>query len=364
MVEELRIAPAADDTTLFTDILDLEVDRAGRVWVYDRPGNSIFLFAADGRLVRRIGREGGGPGEFRGSSGMAALPDSGMAIWDSRNARVSIFAGSGDLRTAVPIPAGFGTTDGLVSDPSGELWVKHPVSAAGDRQVIGRLGLIRVRFPGGFGDSLRPPELPVPRIEYFAERRSAGGFSRSSTLPEFGPRSLWGLHPGGYFVVADGGSYRILEARASGKPVLIERRSPPVPVSDEERDLERERITWSMRNVDPGWTWNGPALPETKSPLSGLFLARDGRIWAQVAVPSQRIPEAELDVPRSPNQPIRRFRTPTVYEVFVPGGKFLGRVALPFRSRLIEAEGNSVWALVRDADGLPAVVRYRVEPGW
>ncbi len=28
----------------------------------------------------------------------------------------------------------------------------------------------------------------------------------------------------------------------------------------------------------------------------------------------------------------------------------------------MEADGNTVWALLRDADGLPAVLRFRITP--
>ena len=95
----------------------------------------------------------------------------------------------------------------------------------------------------------------------------------------------------------------------------------------------------------------------------GLFVARDGRIWARIAVPSERIPEAELDLPREKDAPVRHFRTPVVYEMFGPDGRFLGRVGLPRRSRLMEAEGDVVWCLLRDENDLPAVVRFRIEPG-
>ena len=50
--------------------------------------------------------------------------------------------------------------------------------------------------------------------------------------------------------------------------------------------------------------------------------------------------------------------------MFTADGRFLGRVDLPLNASLIEADGNTVWTLERDADGLPAVVRSRVEPAF
>jgi len=360
LVEDLRIAPGAQDTSLFTEIFEFKVDRAGRMWVFDRPTSSILLFAVDGKLIRRIGRTGSGPGEFKGLAGMAALPDSGMAIWDPQNARVVTFTAGGDLRSSATVPGGFYSTDGLALAPDGGLLIKQVVSAPRTGEILGRIGYARVRPAGGIGDSLIPPDLDVPRESYVAT--SKDGNSRSSTGAEFAARYQWGYHPGGYFVVANGGEYRLILARRSGKPLVVEREAPAVPVSEEERADEHARITWSMQQTQPGWSWNGPSLPEAKAPLSGLFFARDGRIWAQVGSPSERIPEAELDVPRKKDQPVRHFRSAPAYEVFTSDGELLGRVNFPARTRIMEADGSVVWALVRDTDGLPAVVRFRVTP--
>jgi hypothetical protein len=60
--------------------------------------------------------------------------------------------------------------------------------------------------------------------------------------------------------------------------------------------------------------------------------------------------------------PMLRHRMPHVFEVFATDGTLLGRVAVPPRTQIMESDGNLVWALVTDADGLPSVVRYRIEP--
>ncbi len=360
LVEDLRIAPSVQDTSLFTEIYDYKVDRAGRMWVFDRPTNSFFIFAPEGRLVRRTGRTGGGPGEFKGNAGMAALPDTGMSIWDPQNGRVSIYGQDLELRSSWSVPTGFYSTDGLFADRSGGLMIKQIVSPARPGEILGRIGYARVRPGDGIGDSLIPPDLDVPRESYVAVSKDGNG--RSSTGAEFAPRYLWGMHPDGYFVVADGGKFRLILTPQDRKPLVIQREAPAVPVSEAERADEHARIIWNMQRTQPGWTWNGPALPDTKAPLNGLFLSRDGRIWAQVATLSQPIPPDELDAPRDKTQPVRHFRTAPAYEVFGSDGRFLGRVTFAPRTRIMEADGNTVWALARDADGLPAVLRFRVEP--
>jgi tricorn protease-like protein len=69
-----------------------------------------------------------------------------------------------------------------------------------------------------------------------------------------------------------------------------------------------------------------------------------------------------VTIPSDSLRPVITWRTPTVYEVFDQDGRFLGRVAFPPRTTLMEADGNTVWAIGRNEDDLPAVSRYRIEP--
>jgi hypothetical protein len=360
LVVELAIAPGADDTTLFTDVSEFDVDRRGRFWVYDNPGNAVYLFDAEGHLVRRVGRQGGGPGEFNANGGMVALGDTGFAVLDPRNARISFFDSAGGYRTSWRTPSGFFTSNGLVTDRSGVLYLRRPVSVSREGEILGRMGLVRAMGDGVLADSLAPPDLEVQREVYLAV--SKDGNSRSSTSSRYAPQYYWGWHPDGYFVVADGGRGHIILARSGARPVAIRREVGKVAVDPDEREEERAQLQWNMRQTDPAWSWSGPPLPGEKAPLMGLFLARDGRIWVRVATASERIPEAEVVQPRDPKQTPTRYRTPNLYEVFAPSGRFLGQIRFPPRSRLMEADGDRVWATGRDENDLPAVLRLRIDP--
>lgn len=354
----MRIAPAMDDTTLFSEVTDFEVDATNRTWVYDFQGRRMFLFDPTGTLVRRIGRSGAGPGEFLQGNGIVALPDTGIAILDAQNARVSFFSANGDFRTSFAVPSGFNTTNGLITDRSHTLFLRRPVTPPREGEILGRMGLVRLASDGAFGDSLAPPDLPVQRDTYLAV--SPDGSGRSSTSTSYAPNYFWDWHPNGFFVAGHGGRYEIVIERRGAKPIVIRRNAPPVAILPDERNEEKERITWQMRQTQPGWTWNGPEIPETKAPLTGLLVARDGNIWARVATPSERIPDDELAPQREKGPPVRHYRSPAVYEVFAANGRFLGRVPLPPRTTLIQADGDLLWGIMRDTDDLPSVVRFRL----
>lgn len=357
--EELRIQPDADDTSSFGEVYEFDVSKDGRIFAFDASSQRIFLFGPDGTLRRTIGRQGAGPGEFNSDNGMAVLPDGRLAVLDAQNARVSFFSADGEFETSWTVPSGFSSNNGLRTDSSGTLFVLRPVTAPREGEILGRLGLVRLAVGGALGDSLVAPDLPVQRVTYIAVTK--GG--QSSTSPRHSARFLWDWHPRGYFVAANGGKYEV-ESSREGKPLRIVRDAPMVPVPDDERAWDQERITFSMRMNDPSWTWSGPPIPATKPPMAALQIARDGRIWVRVSTPSQPIPEAERDPQRDGRSPPARFRDANEWEVFAADGRFLGRVRLSANAQWMQADGDLLWVLDRDQDGLPGIVRLKVVPGF
>ncbi len=359
LTEELRIQPGAEDTTSFSELFGFAVGPEGRLVVPDEATMRIFLFGADGALRRVIGRKGAGPGEFGQFNGLAVLRDGRLVVADLANARLSFFTADGDYESAWRVPAGFYTQDQVRTDTSGAVRLVQPLTAATATQVIGRLGLVRVSADGAVSDSQLPPDLGTRAISYIAEAN--GG--RSQMYARYSPRDFWTWHRDGHFVSANG-ARAVIEVGRPGRALRIVRDAPAIPVPPDELAWDRERITISMRRNDPSWTWRGDALPETKPPIVALRTTRDGRIWVGVALPSTPIPEAERDEQRPNASPVARWRSATAYEVFEADGRFVGRVSFPARTQLMDAEGDLVWTLQRDADGLPGVVRSRVTPAF
>lgn len=358
MTIAMRIAPTADDTSLFAEVSEIDIDAADRVWLFDPQSNRLFLFDSTGALVRRIGRQGQGPGEFATGSGLVTLPDTGAAIWDARNARISFFAANGAFRTSWPVPSGFYTNNGLYIDSAGALYLRRPITVPREGEILGRMGLVRLGDGGKFADSLVPVDLPVQRDLFVAV--STDGGSRSSTSWRYAPNFHWDWHPSGFFVAGHGGRYEIVIERPDGKPVVIRRSGAPVSLLPDEKAEEKEYIIWNMRQTQPAWVWTGSDLPDAKAPLTGITVTRDGNIWARVATPSELIPAEELPPPREKGPPLRRYRSPTTYEVYSPSGRFLGRVPMPPRTAMFQADGDYVWGITRDQDDLPAVMRFRL----
>jgi len=73
--EELWRRGEEDDELFFGMPIQIVEDEAGNVYVLDSQVSEIVVFSPDGEHLRTIGREGEGPGEFRGANDMFIRPD-------------------------------------------------------------------------------------------------------------------------------------------------------------------------------------------------------------------------------------------------------------------------------------------------
>ena len=75
---------AAEGWDAFTEILDLDFDARGHLYIRDETGSSTRFVVVDGAgaLVADFGRMGDGPGELRDVEQMVARPEGGAVIVD------------------------------------------------------------------------------------------------------------------------------------------------------------------------------------------------------------------------------------------------------------------------------------------
>jgi hypothetical protein len=73
--------------------------------------------------------------------------------------------------------------------------------------------------------------------------------------------------------------------------------------------------------------------------VTDLFVGRDGSAWVG----------------------LRRTARERQWMLFAPDGTARGTVALPPSFRMNHADANRIWGTIRDDDGLPSVVRYRIQ---
>lgn len=125
LTDEVKIgARDGGGPEVFGQVVDLELDRMGRVYVLDLHAQEIRIFEADGSYVRTFGGPGGGPGEFKLANGLEFDPDGRLWVLNQNNQRYSLFDTSGVLLEELPRRTGHFMVDpwNAAFTPAGDLY--------------------------------------------------------------------------------------------------------------------------------------------------------------------------------------------------------------------------------------------------
>lgn len=356
LIPEVRVGSLAGaDEYLFGRIVALAVDARGNMYVFDEQAPALRQYAADGTYVRTFGRQGGGPGEYRQPDGgsIAVLPDGRVALRDPANARINVYSPEGEPLESWRIGGGMFVSRGLVVDAAGNVYT----------QVFGPglVGMARFSPDGEPVDT-----IPAPTWDYSAPTvlAQSNGSSQRWTVP-FSPTGQWAFSPLGYMLGGVSDRYRIDLFRPDEQVLRIERRVETVAVTPGEKAAEEHRVTRAMRRLRPDWTWNGPAMPDTKPPFRQILVGQDGRIWVLLRTPGQEAPEDAEDAAPGEPAPPTPWREPVVFDVFEPDGTYLGEVHAPTRFQTYPAPvfgAEHVWAVMEDDLGVQYPTRFGIAP--
>ena len=363
LVEEVRIGQLdGPDEYTFGEVNALATGPDGTLYVLDRQVPALRTYAPDGSYLGDLGREGEGPGEIKNpDSGLAVLADGRVLLRDPGNARITVFGPEGEYETEWRIRGSSFTSTPLYIDDRERAYVQ--LFQFTDEGA--HFSFVRYGPDGVAGDTIEVPRTEdAPRLT--AVREGDGGTSRSTRSVPFWPMLTTELSRSGEFLIGDPAAYSI-DVPHPGGVLRIQRAYQPVPVGAGEKANTRERVTHNMRQTDPGWDWDGPAIPDVKPAFRSVMVDADGRIWVDLYAPAEPIPAEEIVEPEpgADEAPPARWREPTRFDVFEPDGTYLGRIEAPrgFQTYPRAAiEGDRVWAVVRDELDVPYLVRFRIEP--
>ena len=244
------------DWDTFGRVAAVAFDPAGNLYVLDTQAARISVVDLGGNLVRQIGREGEGPGEFIGSSApmlrFTVLGDGRIAVYDPGKRSFVLFRGDGEFERVIPMGA-----DNVVALISGLQ------ADRGAESVISRTE-VRYLFASreARSDAARePPRRYVMRYGLSREEvviDSAAAAWKPAGDPEaFAPLLRAGVFPDGGIAFTDSSAYRIKIMGPDGTlSRILTRPFSPAPVTDRMKaayiEGELERLERSVeRSADP-----------------------------------------------------------------------------------------------------------------
>ncbi len=334
----------------FGQVSAMAVTASGGVVVADSRGISgleITLFDSRGRMIKRLGSPGEGPGEHGSRAMVGTSADGTILVLSRSNSRV------------------------LRYDERGQFLGEFPVGATAGRITGGRNGQMMITFPVlSAGSSSRGPE-GRQRIDIYS---SAGrvlstvgpqesGLLRQAPIGQLDPQNRWTLLDDRRVatVATDDGTIIFRPVAGQGRVQRIE--FPVVPSAyapGEREELVRARdyarsnapqiVPNSMKNYE---------VPLAKGVYAGMAVAVDGLLWMRRRAPGVRIEPIPSAISGSPvPPPTISFRDPLVYSGFTPTGEFLGTVTLPTDATMAAFGRGVVWAVLADEDGLEHLARF------
>jgi hypothetical protein len=337
LVEALRIEGSDGYSTIINDPQSLALDGEGRVYVADQSPAVIKVFDRAGKLVRTIGRQGGGPGEFR--VGFIVIHGANLVVHDPQQARTSVFDTSGTFTKSWATLCCYWQS--IVVDRDGLVYIPGmPPADSGGM-------FIRYRLDGTTSDTLFLSRGPEQKNWTFT---SGSGKNRSmmSTSVPLSPGLERVVNPGGGFLSGWSERYELVQSPHGRDSALVFGRTwAPTPVSGSRRQAI---VDSTIHEVGKYWGEDAARdqvkladVPTSAPAFTAIGVDGHGNRWIMV----------------DPGDDASH----TWFDVFDSTGVYLGKVAGPpgLVGWRMTWGGDEMLAYLENDEGEPAVVKYRIQ---
>jgi len=293
-----------DDEEIFGVIVDIITDAEGNFYLLDAQLSEIKVYSGDGEYLRTIGREGEGPGEFRGAFNMFRVPGGNIGVLQTFPAKIVVLTPAGEPAGDFPLPEAEGEGFRILlgaryaGDHLAMTYMVNQPSQEGFTQN-NHLALVNK-------DGTKETRLYSQKANFTV---AAAVFSEKE-WDSF--RNRWtAASDGRTFSSVDFGQYTINVWAPDGKLDRVIERDYP---SHERSTAENERVL----GIYEGFTRQIPVpnvkfeLEKTWNPIQQLWARDDGTLWVLTSRGSQGLPDGVMGV----------------FDVFDKSGHFVKQVTL------------------------------------
>ena len=285
MTEVYRVGgvTAQEEWAFFGPALQASFDGAGNLLVLDAFNKRVVVIGPDGQLVRVVGREGEGPGEFRNPRALAVWHDGRFAVPDMGHSAIQVFSPDGELERFVrmpdedkPLSSALGHRE-IRADPLGDRIIAKGVEGVLVEMAnrMNRLmGHQEDETPPGADDraletldfsgdvTVRKPILQAwraPRPEVGVSPADEEDWAKVVASMEdryFEPAFDWDVLPDGTIAYSDSSAYAIKLASPEGSVIDVLRR--PLSPQGVSQRIRRATIASRLQRLE-AWLERGPS---------------------------------------------------------------------------------------------------------
>lgn len=315
----------------------------GTIWLYDqlgREGEALLVLDSLGTRIAKAGRNGVGPGEYRGPAKIFRMSDGAMLLRVMGTPRVLRFGERGEvLATIELLPAA--VNGWLVTPDTAGGWYQASAFEENTPTRVGRYGWIHFAPDGSIRDTVLPP------ARFFEEPTPLG----------IAPGRVRTVTREGEVITALPGPSRIDRIARNGTVTAMTWRGEAPRYGEEERrDIQHisDRMNELLGLVHI-------PLPEHKAAVQLLLTSPEGGIWAALGGEGVRIPDEELPKNTAPLPPTK-WRDRERWGAFDRDGVLHFVVEMAPGVYVLDRDGTRLLGVATAEDGTQALVVWRITP--
>jgi hypothetical protein len=329
-----------DGPAALTEVFDLEIGTNGEIYVGQPRTWNVLVFSSQGQPLRTIGRRGQGPGEFQTVGRLGWIGDT---LWVLNFRNVNLFRPDGSfVRRVAPATLpnlGEGVRmllPGPILSDGSILLIPESDPAAVARGDVRMEPVVRSTQAGELIDTMAVVSVMGRTVYLNIQRRAAREAHPVADAP------LWLNTADGQGLVlversvhgrSPAREFRVMRINLAGDTIVSSTfRYQPVAITAEWRNQLFSRLTSRHARSDPPAAVERElreqiTLPAVHAPVTQLVPGRDGTIWLR-----------------------REDAAGTMVDWWVldAGAALLGMVQLPAGLRVLRADQQTVWGVLKD----------------
>ena len=324
----------------------IAVDGDGRLYVADTRPAAVKVFTPEGSLLRVIGREGGGPGEYRNP--WIAARGNRIVVHDPAQSRTSVYDTSGKFLKSWPTFCCH--QNEIVVDRSMRIVVPAVLGTpSAGPQPIRTVAYLRYDLDGRTIDTVTLRASGDEKLWTVPRRGADGkpGAGTTSVVVPFTPRQQFAWDPRGGYVSGWSGDLQLFRSTGAKDSVeFVRDRSAAQSIPNALRRAQVDSaVAVFSRMVDATTARAAVRLddvPTAAPAFTRLLVDEEGNVWARQLLGAER--------------------GKTRFRVFAPTGTDLGEALLPAAvpdwGGVVFGRGV-VFVRTEESDGQPIVLRIR-----